>query len=327
MSVVTTQAGEPSSSHAVRKIVPMRRTGTWITAIIVLAISAMVIDSLANNPNLNWAVVGQHLTAPLILRGLWTTIWLTVVTIIIGYILGTGLAAMRLSSNVVLNAVSWAYVWLFRSIPLLVLLLFWFNIAAIYPRIEVPFADQLIWIASLVSGQEIDPKALSAPSQQLITTMMAALFGLIMHEAAYAAEIVRGGILSVHHGQQESATALGLSKFRIFTRIILPQAMRSIIPAAGNSFIGMLKGTSIVSVLAVEDLLYSAQIIYNFNYHVIPLLLVATIWYVILTSVLSIFQYYIERHYARGSRSSESPAGMAIGFVGAQVARVLSRKQ
>lgn len=196
---------------------------------------------------------------------------------VLGFALGTLLAVLRLSGNRVLQAVSWGYVWLFRSTPILVQLLFWFNIGALYPEI------------------------LGVRTVNLLGPVTVAVIGLTLHEAAYAAEVVRGGILSVERGQIEAAQSLGLGPWRRLRRIVLPQAMRSIVPPAGNMLIGTLKGTSIVSIIAVQDLLYSVQLVYHRTYQVIPLLLVATIWYAVVTSLLSIGQHYIERHYARGT--------------------------
>ncbi len=248
----------------------------------------MIVGSVATNPRFGWDVVGRYMTAPTILMGLWTTIWLTFITMVAGYLLGIILAAMRMSSNPMLVALSWLYVWFFRSVPLLVLLLFWFNIAAVYPSIGIPLAPEVTALIHWLGGPLVEPSSYSMPSQRLISAMTAALLGLVMHEAAYAAEVIRGGLLSVEQGQTEAATALGLSRRRIFFRVILPQGMRAIIPPTGNNLIAMLKGTSIVSVLAVEELLYSSQIIYNRTYEVVPLLLVATCWYVIMTSLLAI---------------------------------------
>jgi polar amino acid transport system permease protein len=193
----------------------------------------------------------------------------------------------------VLVGVSWGYVWIFRSVPMLVQLLFWFNIGALYPTLSfgIPFGPDFVSVSSI----------------NLIGPLAAVIIGLTLHEAAYAAEIVRGGVISVEQGQVEAALALGMGRGRILRRIVLPQAMRSIIPAAGNALIGTLKGTSIVSVLAVQDLLFSVQLIYNRNYLIIPLLLVATIWYVVVTSVLGVAQYYVERYYARGAARALPP--------------------
>ncbi|MGW2033478.1 amino acid ABC transporter permease, partial [Streptomyces sp. NPDC001811] len=225
-------------------------------------------------------VVGDYFTSDSVLRGLWLTLWLTAVVMVLGFALGTLLAAFRLSANPVLRAVSWGYVWLFRSIPILVQLLLWFNIGALYPRV---FGVRTV---------------------DLLSPVAVAIIGLTLHEAAYAAEVVRGGILSVDRGQIEAAQALGLSRWRRWRRIVLPQAMRAIVPPAGNMLIGTLKGTSIVSVIAVNDLLFSAQLIYHRTYQVIPLLMVATLWYALVTTLLGIAQTFVEKHYARGMESA-----------------------
>jgi polar amino acid transport system permease protein len=204
-----------------------------------------------------------------------------------GYLLGVGVAAMRLSRNPVLRALSFGYVWLVRSVPPLVQLLFWYELASLYPRLSV--------------GVPFGPQFAGVSTAHLFSGVLAAYVGLTLDVAAFSSEIVRGGILSVDRGQREAARALGLGEGRIFRRIVLPQAMPAIIPASGNLLIGMLKATSIVSVIAVQDLLYSSQLIYNQNFLIMPLLLVATLWYVILTTLLSVGQYYVERHYARGS--------------------------
>ncbi|MFB7499940.1 amino acid ABC transporter permease [Streptomyces sp. NPDC056161] len=261
------------------RIVPQRRLGQWTAAVALLVLLALALTSVLRNQAFQWGVVADYFTSDSVLRGLWLTLWLTVVVMALGFALGTLLAALRLSANPVLRAVSWGYVWLFRSIPILVQLLLWFNIGALYPQI------------------------LGVKTVNLLTPIAVAIIGLTLHEAAYAAEVVRGGILSVDRGQIEAAQALGLSRARRWRRIVLPQAMRAIVPPAGNMLIGTLKGTSIVSVIAVSDLLFSAQLIYHRTYQVIPLLMVATLWYTVVTSVLGIGQHYVERYYARGSEA------------------------
>jgi polar amino acid transport system permease protein len=260
-------------------IVPRRRPGQWAAALVVLVLLGLAVNSVARNKAFQWDVVGDYFTSASVLRGLWLTLWLTALVMVLGFALGTLLAAFRLSANPVLRAVSWGYVWLFRSMPILVQLLFWFNIGALYPQI------------------------LGVKTVNLLGPVTVAIVGLTLHEAAYAAEVVRGGILSVDRGQIEAAQALGLSRLRRWSKIVLPQAMRSIVPPAGNMLIGTLKGTSIVSVIAVQDLLYSVQLVYHRTYQVIPLLMVATLWYVIVTSVLSVGQYYVEKYYARGAEN------------------------
>lgn len=271
--------GTPEHAASLR-IVPHRRLGQWAAALAVLALLALALTSVLRNEAFRWDVVADYFTSDAVLRGLWLTLWLTAVVMVLGFALGTLLAAARISTNPVLRSVGWGYVWLFRSIPILVQLLLWFNIGVLYPQI------------------------LGVRTVDLLGPVTVAVIGLTLHEAAYAAEIVRGGILSVDRGQIEAAQALGLSRWRRWRRIVLPQAMRSIVPPAGNLLIGTLKGTSIVSVIAVQDLLYSVQLVYHRTYQVIPLLMVATVWYTVVTSVLGIGQHYVEKHYARGSGSA-----------------------
>jgi polar amino acid transport system permease protein len=271
-----TAPGRPEPTDAPR-IVPQRRYGQWTAVVSVLALLAFAVDSVLRNKAFQWGVVADYFTSAAILRGLWLTLWLTAVVMVLGFALGTLLAAFRLSAKPVLRAVGWGYVWLFRSIPILVQLLLWFNIGALYPQV------------------------LGVRTVNLLTPVAVAVVGLTLHEAGFAAEVVRAGILSVDRGQIEAAQALGLSRWRRGRRIVLPQAMRAIVPTAGNMLIGTLKGTSIVSVIAVNDRLFSAQLIYHRTYQVIPLLMVATLWYAVVTSLLGLAQHHIEKHYARGT--------------------------
>ncbi|GAA3102019.1 amino acid ABC transporter permease [Streptomyces echinatus] len=273
-------ASEIPEPADVPRIVPQRRYGQWAAAVVVLALLGFAVNSVLRNRAFQWDVVADHFTSDSVLRGLWLTLWLTAVVMVLGFALGTLLAAFRLSANPVLRAVGRGYVWLFRSIPILVQLLLWFNIGALYPQV---FGVRTV---------------------NLLSPVAVAIIGLTLHEAAYAAEVVRGGILSVDRGQIEAAQALGLSRWRRWRRIVLPQAMRAIVPPAGNMLIGTLKGTSIVSVIAVDDLLFSTQLIYHRTYQVIPLLMVATLWYAVVTSLLGIGQHYVEKHYARGTENA-----------------------
>lgn len=270
-----------------------RKPGRWLTAAIALLVVAMAVRSLLANPRFQWDIVRQYLFFPSIMDGLLLTLWLTAAVLVCGYTLGIGIAAMRMSDNPVLSSLAFGYTWLIRSVPPLVQLLFWFELASLYPRLSL--------------GIPFGPSFVTVNTAHLFTGLLAAFVGLTLDVAAFSAEIVRGGLLSVDRGQSEAAQSLGLSRFRVFRRIVLPQAMPAIVPASGNMLIGMLKATSIVSVIAVQDLLYSAQLIYNQNFLVIPLLLVATIWYIVLTSLLSIGQYYVERYYARGDRRGPGP--------------------
>jgi polar amino acid transport system permease protein len=217
------------------------------------------------------------------------TIELTVASMAIGIVLGILLAVMRLSPNPLVSGASWTYIWLFRGTPVLVQILLWYNIAALYPRfgIGIPFG----------------PTFAHFTASTLITPFVAGMLGLGLNEAAYMAEIVRAGIISVPEGQVDAAQSLGMRRLQMMRRIVLPQAMRVIVPPTGNETISMLKTTSIVSVIALPnpELLYASQLIYSVNYLTIPLLLVACLWYLILTTVLTIGQYYLERHFARGA--------------------------
>ncbi|MEY9853150.1 polar amino acid transport system permease protein [Leifsonia sp. EB41] len=258
----------------------------WVAGIVVVALVAALVYSIATNPRFGWPIVAEFFFSPAVVAGIGITLFLTVVSMIIGVLLGLLLAVMRLSHNPVVSQVAHGYVALFRGTPVLVQLLIWFNLAALYPVISFG----------------IPGVALNA--NQLITPLLAGILGLGLNEAAYMSEIIRAGIISVPSGQHEAASALGLNRRQGMAKVILPQAMRVIIPPTGNEFIGMLKSTSLVSVLSVADLLYSAQIIYSQNLQVIPLLMVASIWYIILTTIFNFGQGYVERYYGRGSGPS-----------------------
>ncbi|MFI9361322.1 amino acid ABC transporter permease [Kitasatospora sp. NPDC053057] len=275
------------------RIVARRRPGQWIAAAVALLLAAMAVSSVIRNKAFQWSVVADWFTARSVLDGLTLTLWLTAVTLALGFVFGTVLATMRLSANSVLRTISWGYVWIFRSTPPLVQLLFFFNIGALYPTLGlgIPFGPEFVTVKTV----------------NLIGPTLTAVIGLTLLEAAYAAEVIRGGILSVDRGQLEAAAALGLGRWRVLRRIVVPQAMRAIVPAAGNMLIGALKGTSIVSVLAVSDLLYSVQLVYLQSYQVIPMLMVATLWYLVVTTVLSVGQYYVERHFAKGASREGLP--------------------
>ena len=290
MVVVTTldtepeQATEDTLDLVVR---PVRRPGRWAALLLVGILAAMLVNTVLTNPRFEWDVVGDYFTSESILLGLRRTIDLTVITMVVGVALGVVLAVMRLSPNPIISGAAWSYVWLFRGTPLLVQLLFWFNLSALYPEISL--------------GIPFGPEFVQFDANVLITPYLAAVLGLALNESAYMAEIVRAGILSVDQGQTEAAHALGMSRLRTMRRVVLPQAMRVIIPPLGNDTITMLKMTSLVSVIALPELLYASQIIYSRTFETIPLLIVASIWYLIVTSVLSVVQYYVERRFARGA--------------------------
>ncbi|MGA8927327.1 MAG: amino acid ABC transporter permease [Solirubrobacterales bacterium] len=272
--------------------VPVRHPGRWIAATVVLVVVVALVRSAATNSNFEWGVVGSYLFDSRILHGLQLTIELTVLAMAIGVVLGVILALMRLSPNPLLSSVSWIYIWFFRGTPLLVQILIFFNIAALYPTIGlgIPFGPSFIHINAT----------------NLITPFFAGMLALGLNEGAYMSEIVRAGIISVDEGQFDAAKAVGMTQGQTMRRVVLPQAMRVIIPPTGNETISMLKNSSLVYVIAVNELLYSATLIYSVNYKVIPLLIVASIWYLAATTVLSIGQYYLERHYGRGGPGAQS---------------------
>jgi polar amino acid transport system permease protein len=277
------QAGPPEEIKAI----PVRHPGRWLAAAVVLVLAAMLVNTLLTNHRFEWSVVWSYFLSRRVLAGLGVTLLLTVVCMAIGIVLGVILAVMRLSDNPLLSGSSWLYIWFFRGTPVLVQLLVWFNLAFLYPKISL--------------GVPFGPSWVTANANSLITPLTAAILGLGLNEGAYMAEIVRAGILSVEPGQGEAAQALGMSRGLTLRRIILPQAMRVIIPPTGNETISMLKTSSLASVITVTELLYAVQLIYSVNFKTIPLLIVASIWYLIVTSLLTVGQYYVERHYARGS--------------------------
>jgi len=245
--------------------------------------------SLITNPRFRWGIVGDYIISAPILGGLRLTFMLTVVAQLLGIFIGIILAIMRLSSNRVLARAAWIYIWFFRGTPLLVQLIFWYNISALYPEISIgiPFG------ATFWQGNTND----------VITPFAVAILGLALNEGAYMAEIVRGGISGIDRGQSESAKALGMTHMQTLRRIILPQAVKVIIPPTGNQTILMLKTTSLVSVLALADLLYTAQTIYARTFETMPLLMVVSLWYLGITSVLTFGQFFLERHFSDGKQT------------------------
>ena len=278
--------GDGSDGEAIVAI-PVRHRGRWVAAVIILVLAAQFVHWLVTDTALHWDVVGQYLFSSQILTGVANTIKLTIIAMVMGVILGVILAVMRLSRNPIVSGVSWLYIWFFRGTPVLVQLIFWFNLPTVLRSISlgIPFGPS--WFHT-------DPK-------NLITQLIAVCLGLGLNEAAYMAEIARAGILSVDEGQVEAASALGMTRLQSMRRIVLPQAMRVIIPPTGNETISMLKTTSLAVFVSYNELLGSATNIYSRTYQVIPLLIVASLWYLFLTSILTFGQFYLERYYARGA--------------------------
>jgi polar amino acid transport system permease protein len=275
-------AGRPEDIKAV----PVRRPGRWIAAAVVLWFAAAAVRSIVTSKGFQWGVVGHYLFNPTILHGVLATVYLTVLCQAIGIVLGVLSAVMRLSPNPIVSGASWLYVWFFRGTPLYVQILFWYNVAALFPTISL--------------GIPFGPSFVHGSANTIITPLVTAMLALGLNEGAYMSEIVRAGIISVDEGQTHAAQSLGMSRLQIMRLIVLPQAMRVIIPPTGNETISMLKNTSLLVAASYGELLFAAQTIYDVNYKVIPLLIVASLWYLAMTSVLYVGQYFIERRYGRG---------------------------
>jgi polar amino acid transport system permease protein len=294
LSETPTGGGVPAGAPAARiKAIPARHPWRWVIAAILLAYTAQLAWSVVTNPRFEWHVVRQYLFSDPILHGLRVTVELTVYAMLIGIALGVLLAVMRLSPNPIVSTISWLYIWFFRGTPVLVQILFWAFIAALYPQISI--------------GIPFGPAIIDGNANTMITTFRAGLLALALNEGAYMAEIVRAGILAVDEGQTEAAQSIGMTRLQTMRRIVLPQAMRVIIPPTGNETISMLKTSSLVSVIGLIELLYSAQLIYSRTYQQIPLLIVAIIWYIVVTSVMYVGQYYLERYFARGAARELPP--------------------
>ena len=276
------------SDATILNAVPIRHYGRWIGTVFLLLVAMVMVKSLFTNPRFRWGIVGDYIVSTPILEGLRLTLILTVVAQFLGILIGILLAILRLSSNRVLARAAWIYIWFFRGTPLLVQLIFWYNISALYPEISI--------------GIPFGPTFWQGNANDLITPFAVAILGLALNEGAYMAEIVRGGIAGIDRGQSESAKALGMTHMQTLRRIILPQAVKVIIPPTGNQTILMLKTTSLVSVLALADLLYTAQTIYARTFETMPLLMVVSLWYLGITSVLTFGQFFLERHFTEGKQ-------------------------
>ncbi|GAB2980193.1 amino acid ABC transporter permease [Amycolatopsis acidiphila] len=284
------------------RAVPVRHYGRWVAGVIIAFVAFIVIRSVVTNANMQWPVVGDYLFNDRVMRGLTNTLLLTAISMVIGVVGGVLLAVMRMSPNPLASGAAGVYIWLFRGTPLITQLVFWNFLGLFYPRLGL--------------GIPFGPEFISSDTNPLITQLTASLLGLGLNEAAYMAEIVRGGLLSVDDGQREAASALGMSRSRTLRRIILPQAMRVIIPPTGNETIAMLKTTSLVVVIGYYELMLSVQQIYAQNYKIAPLLIVAALWYLFMTSVLTLIQMQIEKHFARGTSRAVPEKGWMSRLVG-----------
>ena len=290
--------------------VPVRHPGRWVAAAVVLLLVAMFVHMLVTNPVFQWRFMADNMFSEPVLVGARTTLIMTILAMVLGVLLGVVIAVLRLSPNPVLSSVAWAYVWFFRAIPRLVLLFFVANLGALYAvyDIGIPFDTQLMDLF----GFSADLRFFGLNGNQIFTGFLAGLIGLTLSEAAYMAEIVRAGIQSVDQGQTEAASALGMSRGQAMRRIVLPQAMRVIIPPTGNETIAMLKDTSLLIAIPVStELNFQLRAIGSRTFQVIPLAVASILWYVALGSVLMLGQYFLERRFSRGVGNRETRAQRA----------------
>jgi polar amino acid transport system permease protein len=293
---------QSGSGDTVLRAVPVRHPGRWVSGAVVVVALAMFVHTVTvskvtrgsiQQPRYQWDVIWKYFSGHLIFEGLVVTIELTIIAMAVGIALGIGLAVLRLSPNPLLSSASWIYIWFFRGTPVLVQLYFWYDISYLYPRLTL--------------GVPFGPALFHLNANTAITPFIAAIVGLGLNEGAYMAEIVRAGIISVDEGQTEAAQALGMTRLQTMRRIVLPQAMRVIVPPTGNETISMLKTSSLAAAITVGELLFKAQTVYSRTYQTVPLLMVASFWYLIVSSLLTAGQYYIERYFARGSLRALPP--------------------
>lgn len=277
----------PEQVDLSRRVARIHHPAQWIITAVVVVLVLNFGQTLFTNPAWEWQRVGHWFFSPAIVTGIWLTLAATAISAVVSFLGGIVVALGRLSSNPVLSGVSWLYIWIFRSVPLILVLIFLYNLGNLYPSIGIgiPF------------GPQFQVKTVS-----VLSDLTLGVIGLSLSEIAYSAEVVRSGILSVDQGQHEAAKALGLSRSRQFSRIVLPQALRTIVPAYVNQVVGLIKSSSLLFYVSLLDLFGVVQNLGStYPSDVIPLLVVATIWYLIFTSLISIAQFYIERHYAKGA--------------------------
>jgi len=280
-------------------VVPLRHPWRWVSSAVAVVLVAMLVHTLFSKVNgqwrFGWNVVFQYLFNKYVLEGLWLTVFVTIMSMLIGFVLGMILAVMRMSSNRLMTGIAWLYTWFFRGTPVYVQLLFWYNIAILYQTITLGIPFSHAWTLLTIS------------SNSVFTVVRAAIVAFGLNEAAYFSEIARGGLLSIDEGQLEAAKAIGMTRGQSLRYIIVPQAMRVILPPSGNEVISMLKTTSIASAIGLPELLYQTDNIAARTFQVMPMLIVASLWYLAVTTVLSIGQFYLERHYAKGALRTVPP--------------------
>ena len=289
-------ASAPTGGVILNDVVAPRHVGRWIAAAVLLLVAMQAGSAVVTNPNFRWDTFWQYLFDPIILRGIGWTLILTVLAMAVAVPIAIALVIMRDSDNPIMRGIAWSWIWFFRGTPIYTQLLFWGLFAVLFPRLAL--------------GIPFGPELFSVETRWLITPMVAAVLGLGFNESAYLTEIFRAGFRAIDRGQTEAAQAIGMPIRKIWTRILMPQAMRTIIPPTGNETIGMLKMTSLV--LAVPftlDLMFVSNSIANRLFQPIPLLMVAAFWYLAVTSVLMVGQFYLERHFGRGHDAAPAATG------------------
>lgn len=294
MSTTSVETPEPLQDERL-EVVNRPRTGMWIATAVLLLFVASIVHAIATKSTIEWSVIGRYLFASQIIDGVFVTVLLTAVCMAVGVSLGLTAAVMVGSQSPILKTIGSLHVWFFRGVPVLVQIIFWFNLALILPSLSIglPFVGVTFF---------------EGDANILITPFVAAVLGLGVAESAYMSEIIRSGMLSVDHGQTEAGLSLGMTRARLLRRIVLPQAMRVIIPPTGNEFVGMLKLTSLVAVVSGSELLSQAQNVYTQSYQVVELLIVVSIWYLVLSTILAEAQRRIERRYGRGFARHSAPS-------------------
>jgi polar amino acid transport system permease protein len=295
-------------------VVPIRHPGRWVAAVVVVLLAVMLVHSLFFShvvidgrirERFEWNIINQYFLSSEVVKALGVTIALTLIAMAGGIAIGVALAIMRLSPNPIVTGSAWVYIWFFRGTPVLVQLLFWYNASYIFPSFSlgIPFGPALVHFNL----------------NTWVTPFLAASIGLALNEGAYMSEVVRAGLISVDEGQTEAAQSIGMSRFMTLRLIVVPQAMRVIIPPTGNETISMLKTTSLASVVTVSELTFTVDQIMAADYRTVPLLMVASLQYLWVTSLLMVGQYYIERHYAKGSVRQLPPTPMQRLLMGLSI--------
>jgi polar amino acid transport system permease protein len=309
-----TRTAERAQPEAITAV-PVRHPGRWVATVVLAIVAAMFIHMLVTNDAFQWRFMLDNMFRPPVIEGVRTSLTLTVLSMVIGVALGIVIAMMRLSPNPILSGAAWLYTWFFRAVPRIVLLILFGNLGILYGSygFGLPFDRQL----GNLLGIDLNARLFSLDARTILTGFMAGLLGLALSEAAYMAEIVRAGMKAVDPGQQEAAQALGMARGSTLRRIVLPQAMRVIVPPTGNETIAMLKDTSLVAFVPVtNELFFQLQAIGARTFQVFPMLVAACLWYLGMTSVLMVGQFYVERYFSKGFGTGQARARAQAESVG-----------